>query len=292
MASMKKPLGRGLDSLIPPRAKEDGSVKSAQPSVNFFELALTEIIPNDNQPRRRFDENLMAELAESIKLKGVIQPIIVTKTESGKYMIIEGERRWRASGIAGKRTVPVVVRNVETPKERLELALITNAQREDLNPVELAAAYEKLMKEHSYTHEDIGVIVGKSRSAVTNRLRLLTLPESVLKLLENKLLSEGHARALLGLDKQSDMIRIADMAIDKNLSVRETENIVKTLNKRHGDKKEIKKQDANIYELIKEMEDFFKSKVNIKPSGKGGVISVKYNSDDELDSIIKRIRGE
>lgn len=183
---MKKPLGRGLDSLIPRNSEEAQAKHSGVVTSNFFELGLTEIVPNDNQPRRVFDKELLEELAESIKLKGVIQPVIVTKLDSGKYMIIEGERRWRASGIAGRQSIPVVVRNTDTAKERLELALITNAQREDLNPVELAVAYQKLMDEHSYKHEDLGVIVGKSRSAVTNRLRLLNLPKEVLDLIEKR----------------------------------------------------------------------------------------------------------
>ncbi len=287
---MKKPLGRGLDSLIP-RSSEEAQVKhSGVVTSNFFELGLSEIVPNDNQPRRVFDKELLEELAESIKLKGVIQPIIVTKLDNGKYMIIEGERRWRASGIAGNMSIPVVVRNTDTAKERLELALITNAQREDLNPVELAVAYKKLMDEHSYKHEDLGIIVGKSRSAVTNRLRLLNLPQEVLDLVENKEISEGHARALLSLEDKSEIIRIAHLIRDKNLSVRDVENMMKSCSKPF-EKKE-KKQDANMLELAREMEVFFNSKVDIKLSKKGGVIHIKYSSDDELDTIIKKIRGE
>lgn len=287
---MKKPLGRGLDSLIPRSSEEAQAKHSGVVTSNFFELGLSEIVPNDNQPRRVFDKELLEELAESIKLKGVIQPIIVTKLDNGKYMIIEGERRWRASGIAGRQSIPVVVRNTDTAKERLELALITNAQREDLNPVELAVAYKKLMDEHSYKHEDLGVIVGKSRSAVTNRLRLLNLPKEVLDLIEKKEISEGHARALLSLEDKSEIIRIANLIKDKNLSVRDVENMIKSRSK-PSEKKE-KKQDANLLELTREMEVFFKSKVDIKPSKKGGVINIKYNSDDELDTIIKKIRGE
>lgn len=287
---MKKPLGRGLDSLIPRSSEEAQAKHSGVITSNFFELGLSEIVPNDNQPRRTFDKELLEELAESIKLKGVIQPIIVTKLDNGKYMIIEGERRWRASGIAGRQRIPVVVRNTDTAKERLELALITNAQREDLNPVELAVAYKKLMDEHSYKHEDLGVIVGKSRSAVTNRLRLLNLPKEVLDLIEKKEISEGHARALLSLDDTAEIIRISHLIKDKNLSVRDVENMIKSRSKpseKHG-----KKQDANLLELSREMEVFFNSKVDIKPSKKGGVINIKYNSDDELDTIIKKIRGE
>lgn len=288
---MKKPLGRGLDSLIPRSSEEAQAKHTGVVTSNYFELAVTEIIPNDNQPRRIFDEALLEELAESIRLKGVIQPIIVTKLENGKYMIIEGERRWRASGLAGKKMIPVVVRNTETAKERLELALITNAQREDLNPVELAVAYKKLMDEHNYKHEDLGVIVGKSRSAVTNRLRLLNLPKTVLSLIENKEISEGHARALLSLSSESDIISIANAVKEKNLSVRDVENMVKAIQNK-GTKKEKKVLDANMQGIAKEMETFFNSKVDIKPSKKGGIINIRYNSDDELDTIIKKIRGE
>lgn len=287
---MKKPLGRGLDSLIPRSSEEAQAKHSGVVTSNFFELGLSEIVPNDNQPRRVFDKELLEELAESIKLKGVIQPIIVTKLDNGKYMIIEGERRWRASSIAGSMSIPVVVRNTDTAKERLELALITNAQREDLNPVELAVAYQKLMDEHSYKHEDLGVIVGKSRSAVTNRLRLLNLPKEVLDLIEHKEISEGHARALLSLEDKSEIIRTAHLIKDKNLSVRDVENMMKSRSKTF-EKKE-KKQDVNMLELAREMEVFFNSKVDIKLSKKGGVINIKYNSDDELDTIIKKIRGE
>ena len=261
---MKKPLGRGLDSLIPRSSEEAQAKHTGVVTSNYFELAVTEIIPNDNQPRRIFDEALLEELAESIRLKGVIQPIIVTKLENGKYMIIEGERRWRASGLAGKKTIPVVVRNTETAKERLELALITNAQREDLNSVELAVAYKKLMDEHNYKHEDLGVIVGKSRSAVTNRLRLLNLPKTVLSLIENKEISEGHARALLSLSSESDIISIANAVKEKNLSVRDVENMVKAIQNK-GTKKEKKVLDANMQGIAKEMETFFNSKVDIKP---------------------------
>ena len=288
---MKKPLGRGLDSLIPRSSEEAQAKHSGVVTSNYFELALTEIVPNDNQPRRIFDEALLQELAESIKIKGVIQPIIVTKLDNGKYMIIEGERRWRASGLAGKKTIPVVLRKTDTAKERLELALITNAQREDLNPVELAVAYKKLMDEHNYKHEDLGVIVGKSRSAVTNRLRLLNLPKTVLTLIENKDISEGHARALLSLDDESKIISIAYAVKEKNLSVRDVENMIKSLTGKKV-KKEKKAVDANILGLAQEMEAVCNSKVDIKPSKKCGVINIKYNSEDELDTIIKKIRGE
>lgn len=290
--SMKKPLGRGLDSLIP---RSSGTVdKSSSVSSNYFELPLTSIVPNDNQPRNVFDKELLEELSESIKRDGVIQPIVVTKIDNDKYMIIEGERRWRASGLAGRHNIPAVVRKADTAKERLELALITNIQREDLNPMELARAYSKLMEEHGYRHEDLGIVVGKSRSAVTNRLRLLRLPEQVQNYIEEKKLSEGHARALLGLEDESQALPLSDLIISKNLSVRDVEKLVKKYNgsKDISVEKKEKKIDPNLSEIVKEMESYFQSRVDIKTSKKGGVIQIKYNSDDELDGIIKKIRGE
>ncbi len=224
---------------------------------------------------------------------GVIQTIIVTKLDNGKYMIIEGERRWRASGLAGKKNIPVIVRNVDTEKERLELALITNAQREDLNAIELALSYKKLMDEHNYKHEDLGLIVGISRSAVTNRLRLLNLPKEVLDLVEKKEICDGHATTLLARNAKKEIIRIANLIKDKNLYVRDSENMVKSYNSKKDSKNnKEKKQDANIITIAKEMESIFNSKVAIRPSKKGGVINIKYNSYDELDTIIKKIRGE
>lgn len=285
---MKQSLGRGLDALIPKQVPAP-----AFASGGLLEIDLTEIIPNDNQPRRVFDEILLSELADSIKAKGVIQPIIVTKAENGKYMIIEGERRWRASGLAGKKTVPAVVKKADTPKERLELALITNAQREDLNPVELAKAYEKLINEHGYRQEDLGFILGKSRSAVANRLRLLSLPNHVLAAIEAKSISEGHARAILGLENKGDMVALVEKIIDKNLTVRDAEAAVKKMrSKKAAFVGEEKKNEPHFAALVSEIESFFHSKVNIKKGAKGGVIEIKYNSDDDLDAIIKKIRGE
>lgn len=287
---MKQSLGRGLDALIPKGVERQPS------SSGLLEIDLTEIIPNDNQPRHIFDETLLRELADSIKAKGVIQPIIVTKTDSGKYMIIEGERRWRASGLAGKKSVPAVIKKADTPKERLELALITNAQREDLNAVELAKAYDKLINQHGYRQEDLGEIVGKSRSAVANRLRLLTLPVEILNMIEDKSLSEGHARTILsmGSENVNDMRDLAHIIVEKGYNVREAESLIKKMKTLpSGSKsKEIKKHEPHLLALVSEIEGFFHSKVNIKKSAKGGVIEIKYNSDDELDTIIKKIRGE
>lgn len=282
----KQSLGRGLESLIP---KSNNGISTNQ--KGFLEINITDIIPNDNQPRTVFDEELLQELSDSIKEKGVIQPIIVTKLNDGKYMIIEGERRWRASGLAGKKSIPAVLRDANNPKERLELALITNAQRQDLNPVELAKAYAKLIEEHNYTQEDVSYIMGRSRSAVANRLRLLNLPEPALIAIEDNDISEGHARALLSLNDKDKILSMLTQIIDKSLSVRETENAVKKANTVKKEKIEYT-QKAHILEIQSEIENYFKVKVNIKEKLKGGIIEIKYDNDDSLDSIIKKIRGE
>lgn len=286
---MKKPLGRGLDTLIPRNA-----VRTTEPSgTGLLELNITEIIPNDNQPRQTFDDVLLNELAESIKEKGVVVPIIVTKVDSGKYMIIEGERRWRASGLAQKRTIPAIVRNVDTPKERLELALITNAQREDLNAIELASAYKELIDTHQYRQEDLGKIVGVSRAAVTNRLRLLSLPQEVCDALQQKLITEGHARAMLPLGSKSKMIELMNRIIDKNLSVREAEAYSSRVKKEKTAQEYVPDPlDVELKKITGEFETFFNTKVNIKHKSKGGVIEIKYRSVDELNTIINNIRGE
>ncbi len=288
---MKKPLGRGLDTLIP---RKTNTLQSDDRSSGLLELDITEIVPNDNQPRRVFDDILLNELAESIKLKGVILPIIVTKSNDGKYMIVEGERRWRASGLAEKKTIPAVVKSVDTEKERLELALITNAQREDLNAIELANAYKELIEKHSYRQEDLGRIVGKSRAAVSNRLRLLTLPIEVCNAVEHKKISEGHARAILSLEKGNDAISFLHTIIDKKLSVRDAEVLAKKINAGITEQapKAKKAENVELRGITSEFESFFMSKVNIKQKNKGGVIEIKYSSDDELDLMIKKIRGE
>ncbi len=286
----KQSLGRGLESLIP-----KGTQKQVSSQSGLMEIDITEIIPNDNQPRTVFDDNLLQELSLSIQEKGVIQPIIVTKADNGKYMIIEGERRWRASGLAGKKTIPAVLRNTDTAKERLELALITNAQREDLNPIELAKAYDRLIKDYNYTQEDISQIMGRSRSAVANRLRLLNLPEPALIALEDKDITEGHARALLSLEDKSQILYFLSQITDKSLSVREVEQAIKKANSNllENEKVVVKKEPKTyIINLRSEMENFFKAKVNIKEKSKGGVIEIRYDSDDSLDTIIKKIRGE
>jgi len=294
----KQSLGRGLGALIPTSNSDTNSTlpKDIDPTLIILELDLTNIVPNDHQPRTVFDPQLLNELAESIKNKGVIQPIIVTKLpDQDKYMIIEGERRWRASGLASKKTIPAIFRKVDNESDRLELALITNAQRENLNPVELAKAYKRLMHDYSYRQEDLSVIMGKSRSAVANRLRLLNLPVDVLNAIEDKLISEGHGRALLSLENKDLILEQFRNIIDKELTVRDVEKNIQKMNKQstEGQSNNVDKSiDPHILDISKEFEGFFSSKVNIKDKAGSGTIEIKYISYDDLDRITKRIRGE
>ncbi|MDK2791754.1 MAG: ParB family transcriptional regulator, chromosome partitioning protein [Deferribacteres bacterium] len=279
----KNPLGRGLESLIP----KDNSVNKKGP----VELDITDIIPNEKQPRRIFDSEKLNELAESIKSKGLIQPIVVTKHED-KYLIIAGERRWRACGLAGLKKIPVIIKDINDEKERLELALIENIQREDLNPIEVANAYKSLMEKFSYTQEELSKIVGKSRSAVANILRLLKLPHEITEALSKNIISEGHARALLGLDDHLKVMEAFNTVVKKKLSVRETENLVKRIKTSPAKKMENSGADIFVESIKKEFESFFKTKVNIRTGKKGGTIEIKYSSNEELDTIINHLRGQ
>lgn len=278
----KSPLGKGLESLIP---------KAEKTRTIVNEIDIADIMPNPEQPRKVFNEEALEELTDSIRKNGVIQPLVLaTGEEEGKFIIIAGERRWRAAGLAGLRRVPAVVRELSRETEKLELALIENIQREDLGPLELARAYRNLMDTHDYRQEDVADVVGKSRSAVANTIRLLGLPKKVIKALEENLISEGHARALIGLEEKK-AVEILIKIIENNLSVRDVEKLVSKKERAEIIKQE---EEENIFvmSLKAEMEDFFRTKIEIKPAKKGGTIQIKYSSDDDLDRIIKTIRGE
>ncbi|MGD9807600.1 MAG: ParB/RepB/Spo0J family partition protein [Deferribacterales bacterium] len=279
----KSTLGKGLESLIP---------KAEKTRTIVNEIDIADIIPNPDQPRKVFDEEALSELTDSIRKNGVIQPLVLTAhEEEGKYIIIAGERRWRAAGLAGLRRVPAVVRIIEHETEKLELALIENIQRENLGPLELARAYKNLMDAHSYRQEDVADVVGKSRSAVANTLRLLSLPSKIIMALEDNLISEGHARALIGLDEKK-AVEILFKIIDNNLSVRDVEKLVSKKEREKIMDKKVEDENIFVMSLAAEMEEFFRTKIEIKPAKKGGTIAIKYSSDDDLDRIIKTIRGE
>jgi len=276
----KSPLGRGLDSLIP----------KSNDTKSVMELDITDVVPNQNQPRTSFDDEKLLELANSIREKGIIQPLIVTYSDNGKYQIIAGERRWRAAGIAGLKKVPVIIKSVKNDKEKLELALIENIQREDLNPVEIAKAYKFLMESYDYTQEQLSQIVGKNRSTVANSLRLLNLHPKILDALSQNLITEGHARSLIGVE-ESIALQILQKIIDKNLSVREVEALVKKIN---NPKKQSKSDEKDIFlkTIEDELEEILLTKVSIKPSKKGGKIEVTYKNNDQLNKILTVLRGE
>mgnify|MGYP001333535212 CR=1 FL=1 len=277
---MKKGLGKGLGALITSVENEDTGV---------MEVRINDIEPNRGQPRKSFDDEKLAQLAESIKQHGVVQPLIVQR-DGNKYIIVAGERRWRAARIAGLKTIPVIVRDL-SDRQMMEIALIENLQREDLNPIEEAEAYEKLMSEFGMTQEEIASTVGKSRPAIANSLRLLALQEEVrMKLIAGELTS-GHARALLAIEDRELQVRAADEIIKNGLNVRETEQIVKRLG-RQKQQKGKKVDDAADIEYIAIEDKFrevFGTKVKITKNKAGGKIVIEYYSDDELDRIINLV---
>ncbi|MGA1846452.1 ParB/RepB/Spo0J family partition protein [Deferribacter abyssi] len=282
--SKRNPLGRGLESLIPSRKNEDNEERKTVKEIDVMDIK-----PNENQPRKFFDKEKLEELAASIKSKGVIQPILVERFENG-YIILAGERRWRAAALAGLKKIPAIIIDKTTEKEKIEIGLIENIQRESLNPVELAEAFRTLMEKFGYTQEQIASIVGKSRAAVANTLRLLNLDEKSFQALKEGHISEGHARALLGIEDIEYRLFVLKEIIDKNLSVRDVEKLVKRKSKKTTNKD--KNKNVFIMALEEELEDFFKTKIDIRMKKKGGAIVINFNTSDELDRIINILRGE
>ena len=292
--SGKKGLGRGLESLfgfyedvgsenITNQPTKETKVQSKQSGVT--ELDINKIYPNPNQPRKRFDEEALQELANSIKLHGIIQPIVVNKEDDDKYMIIAGERRWRASRIAGLNVVPVVIKNY-TEKQVKEVSLIENLQREDLNPIEAARAIKQLMEEYNFTQEAVADRIGKSRSNITNTLRLLTLYPEVVKMVEDGRLSAGHARALVVIEDTNQQIKLARQSADGKMSVRDLEKAVKNvLNPPKKVATKVSEQSLELKELIQDMQRVFATKVSAIGNDNKGRIYIDYYSRDDLDRL-------
>ena len=278
MDKIKKGLGRGLSSLI-------GETK-VNPQKNT--LLVSDLVPNKYQPRKIFDESTLDDLTNSIKERGVLQPIIVRKSndDESKFEIIAGERRWLAAQKAGLHDVPVVVTEVDDLKS-LEFAIIENVQRHDLNPLEEAQAYKRLIDDFSYDQEKVSKFIGKSRSHITNSLRLLSLPETVIKLIESQKLSAGHAKILVGLDNASF---VASKIVDKKLSVRQAENFVKLFKNKRQKGSQIK--DTNILALELSISNKIGLNVNIKNNKRNkGKISFEYKDLDQLNKIIDIIKS-
>lgn len=279
--TMKGGLGKGLDLLIP-------GAETKEEKKDALLLKTSQLEPNKDQPRKKFDEEAIEELAQSIKQYGIIQPIIVCKKDD-YYQIIAGERRWRAAKKAGIREVPVVVKEY-TDKEIAEISLIENIQREDLNPIEEAKSYKRLIDEYKLTQEELSERVSKSRTEIANKMRLLKLHDEVQKMLISGELSAGHARALLGLESKKDQLKAANEIIEKSLSVRQTEDLVKKMNEPKKDKsakgKETDSLEFVYRDLEKKLSDCLGTKVKISRKDKNkGKIEINYYSEDELDRL-------
>lgn len=292
MINNKKGLGRGLDALFGVY-KDDSydnitthtqSAKSDIKKDGVAEIDILKIKPNPNQPRKNFDSEALNELAVSIKVHGIVQPIVVNDNGDGTYMIIAGERRWRAANICGLKTVPAVVRNY-TDKQVKEISIIENLQREDLNPVEAAKAIKELMDEYNLTQEVVADRIGKSRSSIANTLRLLTLYPDVLKMVEDGKLSAGHARSLVVVEDKNQQIKLAQLAVSKNLSVRDLEKAVKNLTSPQKKHIIMPEQSLELKELIVQMQKTFATKVSAIGNDNKGRIYIDYYTRDDLDRI-------
>ncbi|MGV7221362.1 MAG: ParB/RepB/Spo0J family partition protein [Nitrospinales bacterium] len=281
----RKALGKGIEALIPnfeSSMKEDSSSK-ANESVTF--LPVNQIEPNKDQPRTHFDENKLQELADSILEHGIIQPVVVQK-KGDFYELIVGERRWRAAKLIKFEKIPAVIRET-TNKESLQLAIIENIHRHDLNPIEEARAYDRLTREYGLTQESVAKKVGKDRASVTNYLRLLKLSQPVQKDIITGRLSMGHARALLGLSSEKDILSLRKRIVDNDLSVRDVEAQVKQLNKKPklANNKKDRKGDIFIKDLEKQIENSLGTKVEIIPGKKGGKVVVTYYDNKDLGRV-------
>lgn len=280
----KRPrLGRGLDAMLPP-----GPVSSAT-ARDFYSAPIEDVHPNKDQPRRHFDETALEELAASIRALGVLEPILVRKRAAGGHEIIAGERRWRAAQRAGLREVPIFVREL-SPREAFEAALVENLQREDLNPIETARAFQRLLDEYEYTQETLASRVGKDRSTVANAVRLLKLPKEVLEMVESGQLSEGHGRAILSASDVPVMRRIAAQTVAKGWSVRETERHARREGRNAGGGANgAAKKSANVRDLEDKLSKAIGAKVKVVDSKGRGKLEIPYSSYEDLDRIIAKI---
>ena len=294
MAIKKGGLGKGLDSLIANKVEKPAAENVVNNENGAVFLSISKVEPNRGQPRKKFDEDALLELAESIKQYGILQPLLVQK-RNDYYEIIAGERRWRAAKLAGIKEVPVIIKNLKE-QEIMEIALIENIQREDLNPIEEAQAYKKLLTEFHLKQDEIAERVSKSRTAVTNAMRLLKLNENVQQMLIDEMLTTGHARALLAIEDEEKQYELAQLIFDQKLSVRETEKLVKSVqNQKENGTVPEKKVDAQMLAVYKDLEEQMKSilgtKVFINPKDdKKGKLEIEYYSQEELDRIIDLLR--
>lgn len=276
MPAKKSALGKGLEALIP-------NIDVTPQKDGVIEININEIEPNNDQPRKKFDEDKLQQLANSIKEHGIVQPVIVSR-EGEYYKLIAGERRWRAARLAGLKKIPAITKEF-TEREIMEISLIENIQREDLNAVEEAAAYKRLIEEFNMTQEEIADKIGKSRSAVANILRLLNLDERVKNYIIDGVLTEGHGRALITLTNNEVQYEAAKKIIDENLNVRQTEKLVKIIQKGKSIKQS-KKNDPYINDIQEKLKNALGTKVSINHGRKKGKIEIEYYSFDDLERIM------
>ena len=285
MAQQRRGLGKGLGALIP-------ATEVSGPGLS--EVAVDLIVPNPMQPRQILDAEALQELADSIREHGLIQPLIVTSiqdpTADAQYQIIAGERRWEAAKIAGLTRVPVIVKET-TPQEMLELALVENIQRADLNPLEEAAAYRQLMDDFGLTQEQVAEKVGKSRATVANSVRLLRLPDEIKRALAEGQISEGHARALLALNKEADQLKILEAIVKKGLSVRQTEEMARRIVAGAQPRRRDEPPSPETEALENEFRNALGTKVRLFRSKKGGKLVIQFYSEEELEAIYRIIVG-
>ncbi|MCR5672194.1 MAG: ParB/RepB/Spo0J family partition protein [Lachnospiraceae bacterium] len=289
----RKGLGKGLDTLIPkgvvvndkPSSAEN--VKAAKPDMV---VKITKVEPNRNQPRKKFDEDSLQELSDSIKIHGVLFPILVVD-RGDYYEIVAGERRWRAAKMAGLKEVPVIIRDY-TEKEIAEISLIENIQRTDLNPIEEAKAYKSLIDEYNYKQDELAERVSKSRTTITNAMRLLKLADNVQDMIIEDMISAGHARALLSIDNPEEQYELAQRVMDEKLSVRDIEKIVKDKNKPKIQKKKNEKMEALYNDIAEKLKTSLGTKVTIIPKGdNSGKIDIEFYSQDDLQKIMDLLLG-
>ena len=286
MAVKKTGLGRGIDAIFTDNSVEDLSVTSGAVKVKLIDIE-----PNRDQPRKQFDEEALNELAQSISQHGVLQPLLVRPMQDGTYQLVAGERRWRASRLAGLTEVPVVIKDL-SDSQVAEIALVENLQRENLNPIETANGFKELADKFSYTQEEISNIIGCSRSAVANALRLLALSDEIQEMVSTGDLSSGHAKALLGVEDLTYRSELAKLVVKEGLSVRETERLARQANVAEPTGKRTKKRNPYYDEVELALSEVLKRKVKVTKSSKKGSIEIEFFDDKDLKKLIKIFDNE
>lgn len=287
-------LGKGLSSLIPQKSNNPNQASTlsstgVKTDNTILQVPIEKIVPNPEQPRQVFETEALQELSDSIKDKGILQPLVVTELGNGNYELIAGERRLQASKLAGLKTVPVVVKQVGNAIEKLELALIENIQRRDLNPIEKAVSFKKLQEEFHLTQEEVAKKLGKTRSSIANTLRLLELPEEIQNAITQGKISEGHARSILAIKDPEKQKLLFSAILQDKLSVRDTEQAVKQVKVRLHDRR-VAVQDPEIKSLENRLIELLGTKVSLNKKGKQGKIIIEFYSEEELRNIINRIQ--